>query len=248
MEGLDIINKLVDDKHYYGEIGRGYLSNSDIGTLLNNPTEFGKDRPDNLNFVKGRYFHQALLEPNRVASWDTVDVSSRNAKAYKEAILERENQNVEFLLLNKEKDDLDWLVSIMKSNVHFYETIYMDGNRYESPMVGTIKGHKWKGKADIVCKHTLIDIKTTADIQGFKWSAKKYNYDSQCYIYQSLFGRPLIFYVIDKTTGQLGVFTPSQDFIKGGEQKVERALEVYDRFFGENPTDDISSYFIEETL
>ena len=241
----DVIKELTKDENYYGDLGRQYLSNSDIGALLTNPTEFGKDRPDNLNFVKGRYFHQSMLEPEKVASWDFVEASSRNTKIYKEAILE---QGIEFLLLQKEKDELDELVSIMTSNVHFYETINLDGNMIEVPMIGEVQGKMWKGKADIVTKDFLIDIKTTSDIQGFKWSAKKYNYDSQCYIYQSLFDRPLIFYVIDKSTGQLGVFTPSQDFIKGGEQKVERALEVYERFFGENPTDDISSYFIEETL
>ena len=94
----------------------------------------------------------------------------------------------------------------------------------------------------------MIDIKTTASIKDFKYSAKKYNYDSQCYIYQTLWGKPLVFYVIEKGTAELGVFRPSEDFIKGGEHKVERAIEVYDKFFGENPVEDVSSYFLEDTL
>jgi hypothetical protein len=241
----DVIKELSKDENYYGDLGKQYLSNSDISTLLNNPAEFGKDRPDNLNFVKGRYFHQALLEPSKAAVWDVVDVSSRNTKLYKEAVLE---QGVEFLLLQKEKDELDELVSTMKSNVHFYMNLYADNNLVEVPMVKQIKGKMWKGKADVVTKDFLIDVKTTSDIGGFRYSAKKYNYDSQCYIYQSLFDLPLVFYVIDKTSGQLGVFQPTNEFIKSGEQKVEQAIEVYDRFFGDNPSDDIKSYFIQETL
>ena len=157
-------------------------------------------------------------------------------------------QGVEFLLLQKEKDELDELVSTMKSNVHFYMNLYADNNLVEVPMVKQIKGKMWKGKADVVTKDFLIDVKTTSDIGGFRYSAKKYNYDSQCYIYQSLFDLPLVFYVIDKTSGQLGVFQPTNEFIKSGEQKVEQAIEVYDRFFGDNPSDDIKSYFIQETL
>ena len=38
MNPVEALEKLVDDKHYYGEVGKQYLSNSDIGTLLNNLT------------------------------------------------------------------------------------------------------------------------------------------------------------------------------------------------------------------
>ena len=110
-------------------------------------------------------------------------------------------------------------------------------------------GHMWKGKADIVGADVLIDLKTTSDIDGFRWSAKKYNYDSQCYVYQELFGKPLIFLVIDKTTGMLGEFIPTEEFIKGGGYKVTRAIEVYERFFNEpTKTDDIGSFYISEKL
>ena len=106
----------------------------------------------------------------------------------------------------------------------------------------------WKGKADIVCKDKLIDLKTTSNINDFKWSARKYNYDSQCYIYQELFGKPLVFYVVDKTDGRLGIFRPTEEFIKRGEDKVERAIDVYEKFFGENATEKIETYFINEYL
>ena len=37
-----IIKKLREDKHYYGEFGKQYLSNSDIRTLLDNPLALGE--------------------------------------------------------------------------------------------------------------------------------------------------------------------------------------------------------------
>jgi hypothetical protein len=151
-------------------------------------------------------------------------------------------------MLKKEVEEVQHLVSLMKGNITFYDEIYQDGNQFELPSVGEIQGMMWKGKADIVTADCIIDLKTTSDINKFKWSAKAYNYDSQCYIYQQLFGKPLVFYVVDKETGQLGVFRPTENFIKGGEMKVARAIEVYNKYFGENPTDDIINYYIDETL
>jgi hypothetical protein len=63
-----------------------------------------------------------------------------------------------------------------------------------------------------------------------------------------LFGKPLYFYVIDKETAQLGVFRPSENFVTNGEAKVERAIQVYEKYFGPSATEDIDNHFINETL
>jgi hypothetical protein len=57
-----------------------------------------------------------------------------------------------------------------------------------------------------------------------------------------------VFYVIDKLTGQLGVFRPTENFIRGGESKVEKAIEVYKKFFAEDSENDVSNHYIDETL
>ncbi len=241
----EIIEKLKDDKEYYGGVGKQYLSNSDIGALLNNPKEYGASREDTPIFAKGRYFHQLILEPKKAEEWEFIDVSTRNTKAYKEFIAEN---NIPFALLEKEGEEIrSWVVE-MKSNIHFYDEIMHPNNEYEVPAIAEIKGRMWKGKADIITEDCIIDLKTTGDINKFKWSAKNYNYDSQCYIYQQLFGKPLVFFVIDKTTKMLGIFRPTEDFIRGGERKVEDAIDVYDKFFGDNSTEDVSSFIIEEEL
>ena len=58
----------------------------------------------------------------------------------------------------------------------------------------------------------------------------------------------MVFYAIDKTTGVLGIFKPSPEFIESGERKVARAIEVFSKYFGEAPTDNIDNYFIDEFL
>jgi hypothetical protein len=151
-------------------------------------------------------------------------------------------------MLKKEQDEIQNLVSIINGNIAFYDEIYKAGNQYETPAVAEIQGMMWKGKADIVTDNAVIDLKTTSDIHKFKYTAKQYNYDSQCYIYQELFGKPLVFYVIDKGTGVLGIFRPTEDFVKGGEIKVGKAIEVYNKYFSAKPTDDIVNYYIDEYL
>lgn len=242
---MDILEILKDDVSYYGEFGKQYLSNSDIGTLLTNPKAFGISRPDNANFAKGRLFHQLILEPEKASEWEFIDVASRNTKAYKEFVAERD---VEFALLQKEADEINELVTTMMSNMDFYDDIRHEANQYEVPAVGEIEGVMWKGKADIVHPEMIIDLKTTSNIDDFKWSARKYNYDSQCYIYQELFGKPLVFYVIDKTNNMLGIFRPTEEFIRGGADKVRRAVDVYNKFFGDNATEDINYFYVEDYL
>jgi len=242
METLNTtIEKLRDDSEYYGAFGKQYLSNSDIGTLLTNPTEFRKPQDDNVNFHKGRYFHQLILEPEKAEQVPFIDVSSRNTKAYKEQATNG------IIMLEKEGQEIRDCVDAMMQNLPFFEGIRQDGNEYEVPSIKNIHGLDWKGKADIVCEDKLIDLKTTSSISDFKWSARKYNYDSQCFIYQ-LFGKPLEFYVVDKTTKQLGIFRPSREFIERGEEKVIKAMEVYNKFFSENATEDINEFYIQDLL
>lgn len=242
---MDALDKLRDDAHYYGEYGSQFLSNSDISALLGNPRDYRKKQEDNINFAKGKYFHQLILEPEKAEVWEFIDVSSRNTKAYKEFC---EDRNLPFAMLTKEAEEIRWCVDTMMGNLDFYDEIRNPDNEYEVPAVGEIKGVMWKGKADIVHPEMLIDLKTTSNINEFKYSARKYNYDSQCYIYQKLFQKPLVFYVIDKTSGMLGIFRPTEEFIKRGQDKVVRAVEVWHQFFGPNATHDVNHYYYDELL
>jgi hypothetical protein len=136
----------------------------------------------------------------------------------------------------------------MMENFSFFEGVRQEGNEYEVPAIKEIQGMLWKGKADIVCTDKLIDLKTTGNIADFKWSARKYNYDSQCYIYQELFDKPLVFYVVDKTSKMLGIYRPSAEFVERGRNKVTEAIKVYKRFFDPSAEFDINEYFVDEML
>ena len=44
-----VLEKLRDDEHYYGDFGKQFLSNSDIRSLLTDPLSFKKPISNNPN-------------------------------------------------------------------------------------------------------------------------------------------------------------------------------------------------------
>jgi len=247
-----VLQKLKIDEHYYGEFGNQYLSNSNISTLMNNPLELGTPSKQNPNFLVGGYFHTAILEPEKLASFKIVEATSRNTKAYKEIT------GGEMQLLQSEADNTNLMVDKLMANDICRDLIRGTGVdkdaintliEYEVPNIKEIEGVMWKGKADIINheERLVIDLKTTGDIDRFQWSAKKFNYDSQAYIYSQLFGYEMLFIVIDKKTHQIGMFDCSPKFYESGKDKVKKAVEIYDLFY---KTDDFdpAQYFINKTL
>jgi hypothetical protein len=237
------IEKLRDDEHYYGAFGKKYLSNSDISTLLTNPLALGKASEARPAFLVGGYFHTAILEPDKLKKFKIIEATTRNTKVYKEM------SGGELCLLQHEVDNIEKLTDKMLANKICYDLIREGQCEYEVPGITELEGHKWKGKADIVnhSEKLVVDLKTTADLNKFRYSASKYNYDSQAYIYSKLFGYEMVFIAIDKNTGQIGIFDCSPEFYERGKDKVERAVQAYELFYkseGFDPT----QYFINKTL
>ena len=243
MKKTEVIQKLISDENYYGDFGKQYLSNSDIKTLLNNPLELKTPSKQIPAFLVGGYFHTAILEPDKLKNFKVVEATTRNTKAYKEI------SQGEMCLLQHEVDQCEVLIEKIMDNRVCRDLIHGDDVEFERPNVTELFGNKWKGKADIVNHNEklVIDLKTTAELEKFHWSAKKYNYDSQAYIYRELFGYEFVFIAIDKKTGRIGIFDCSSDFYKSGMNKVEKASEAYDLFYKTEGFDP-SQYFINKTL
>jgi|TARA_X000000950_G_scaffold17358_2_gene18844 hypothetical protein len=244
-----VLNLLKSDTEYYTGIGKQFLSNSDISILLKNPQLYGVPQPDNKTFIMGRYFHCKMLEPEKLGDYLIANVSSRNSKAYKEFCAEH---LIPYAMLQPEKEMVDKWCETMLGHLDFYDLIQHPDNQYEIPNVKNIGEHEggalWKGKADIVHKDYVIDLKTSGDITKFKNSIYNYNYDSQGYIYRELFGKPILFLVIDKSTQVMGMYELSDESYERGKVKVEQALEVYKTFFGEGRTKDIKLHYLKATI
>jgi len=243
MKEQDILKKLRDDSHYYGDFGKKYLSNSNIGTLLTNPLALGTTPKPSPAFLVGGYFHTALLEPDKLKKYKVVKAASRNTKAYKEM------SDGELCLLESEIEKIKLMTDKILANDVCKDLIRNDHVTYEEPGIKKLEGEMWKGKADIINKKEklIIDLKTCADINKFQWSAAKYNYDSQAHIYRQIFGYEMIFIVVDKTTFQIGIFDCSPEFYQRGTEKVKRAVDQYKLFFKSEGFDP-QQFFINKTL
>jgi hypothetical protein len=237
------IEKLRDDEHYYGPFGKKYLSNSDIGTLLTNPLALGKQQAARPAFLVGGYFHTAILELDKLSKFKIIEATTRNTKVYKEI------SGGELCLLQHEVDTIELMTEKMLANDICKGLIRDSNTEYETPGITELEGHLWKGKADIINHNEklVVDLKTTADLNKFRYSASKYNYDSQAYIYSKLFGYEMIFIVIDKNTHQIGIFDCSPEFYERGKDKVERAVQAYELFYKSEGFDP-AQYFINKTL
>ena len=246
MKKKEILQKLKNDEDYYGDFGNQFLSNSHISKLLKDPLRAFEPSKRSPAFLVGGYFHTCILEPDKIDKYKVVKSTTRNTKQYKDIA------GGELCLLQHEVDTIELMRDKVMANDICADLIMgTDGklNEFEQPAVTELFGNKWKGKADIVNHNEklVIDLKTTSDIDKFKWSASKFNYDSQAYIYSKLFGYEMLFIVIDKTTHQIGMFDCSPQFYERGEEKVSKASEAYDLFYKTKDFDP-KQYFISKTL
>jgi len=242
-EKLKALEKLRDDENYYGKFGKQFLSNSNIRSLLKDPLSFNQPIKDNPNLIIGKYFHTLILEPYKLENIKIIDASTRNTSIYKEL------SEGEMCLLQHEADNIALLRDTVMDNKVARDLIQDIDVEYEVPGLIELSGEWWKLKADIKnnTQSLVVDLKTTSDIDKFRYSAKEYNYDSQAYIYSTYFNMDMVFIAVDKKTRKLGIYDCSPQFLESGKYKVEKAVEAYRLFF---KTEDFNfkDYCITETL
>ena len=243
MTNKEVLTALKNDDEYYNGIGKQYLSNSNISTLLKNPLALHEPSEPRPAFLVGGYFHTAILEPDKLKNFKVIESATRNNKVYKEI------SGGELCLLQHEVDQIQLMVDKVMANNVCKGLIKTGKVDYEIPGIAEIEGEMWKGKADIVNhdEKLIVDLKTTSDIEKFRFSASRYNYDSQAFIYKQLFGYDMIFIAIDKSTRQIKICECSDAFYDKGREKVKEAVAQYKLFF-KSPEFDPKQFFKTEIL
>ncbi len=226
----ELIEKMYDDDFYYGYLGQNALSSSSIKTILKSPKQYLKSltegQKESQPLRDGKLFHWKILEPEKFNSLNVVPVASKNTKTYKDAVAIHGE-----VYTQSEIDNCNLLVEALSKNSFCMDLI--NQGEYEVPNIAVFDGIPIRGKADCIVGDTIIDLKTTTDILNFRWSAKKYSYDLQAYIYVSMFENVnnFRFICIDKNTLELGVFDCSPEFLDSGRVKLEKGLETYKKLF-----------------
>ena len=156
-----------------------------------------------------------------------MDVSSRRSKEYKEAA------QGDILLVKKDVAKIHKWIDAVMGDIEAYPYIRNENVEYELPGYGIIEDLPFKGKADII-NHDLklvVDLKTTRDIDTFEDKITEWNYDSQAYIYELLFGYDFAWVAVCKQTNRVQVVHNEEKYRKSGRDKVERAAQIYKEWF-----------------
>lgn len=227
----EIITQMYDDTFYYGHLGKHALSSSSLKMILTSPktyrnvTKYGDPGKTSPALEMGKLIHWMVLEPQKVNDIKFIDASSRATKIYKEA-----KQTHGEVFLQKDRSAAERITDAVLRNDQAVKLL--NKSEVEVPVIDILEGLPFRGKADIIQGDTIIDLKTTADLSSFKYSADKYGYDLQAYMYLRLFKKQNFkFLVVDKASTDIGIYGVSDEFIARGEEKFFRAVENYKYFF-----------------
>ena len=242
----ELLKRMDDDTFYYGELNELALSSSSLKLLLSSPKtykfslEYGSG--DSSALRMGALFHWAILEPLKFSEQKFIEVQSRNTKKFREAVAEFGT-----VYTAKERNETERLVDAFYRNEYAKQLITKA--EFEVPAIDNVLDYPFRGKADVLAADRIVDLKTTTNIKDFSWSANKYGYDVQCYLYCNLFKREykdFHFLVLDKGSLDIGIFNCSEEFYYRGEEKVEKALDLYNKFFIEGA--DLDNYCLTGEL
>lgn len=231
-EQEDLLNKMIEDRFYYGFLGDKVLSYSNIKLILQSPKKFkyimkyGQKETQALR--DGKLVHTAVLEPQKLIDMNFVDTSSKRTKKWTLAVEEFGALNT---FTRSELDAADRITDSLAKNKKAMSCL--NKAKTEVPAIKMIDGIAVRGKADILHYDRVIDLKTTsAGIKNFEYSIQKYDYDLQAYLYTLLYNVPKFeFLVIDKGTLDIGLFNVTPETFESGKQKLEAGLELYNAFF-----------------
>ena len=242
----ELIDNMYDDTFYYGYLGKQALSSSSLKMVLSSPktykyvTKYGQSETQPLR--DGKLFHTMILEPHKIDELTIVDVATKAGKAYKEAKAE----GLEVYTTNEIKAAERLADAILRNDEAVH---YMSKAQFEIPEIAMIDGIPFRAKADILKDNQIIDLKTTTGLNEFRYSADKYSYDLQAYLYREMFKvDEFVFVCIDKGSLDIGIFECSDEFYEKGKRKLEQGIANYKYFFGEDSDVDLNQYVLRGIL
>ena len=242
----EILANMYDDEFYYSHLGKHALSSSSLKTILKSPKtyrnviKYGDPSGDSPALSLGKLAHWMLLEPHKIDKLHFIDASTKNTKIYKEA-----KEFHDEVFLTKERKATERITDAVLRNEAALKLL--SNSEFEVPEIAMLEGLPFRGKADIIQGDTIIDYKTSSELKNFRYSADKYGYDLQAYMYLRLFNKKkFTFLVVDKGSTDIAIFETSEDFINKGKDKFYTAVENYKYFFEDN--NDLDQYVMRGIL
>jgi len=239
----EIIAQMHDDEFYYGHLGKHCLSSSALGTILKSPKTYKNTLGlsiDSPAIRIGSLLHWMILEPNKLNQKIFSSSSTRTTKSFKETLAQHGEAYLE-----SERSAAERLADALLRNEEALKLI--NKAEFEVPEIKMMEGLPFRGKVDILKDDYIIDLKTTAKLNAFKYSCDQWNYDMQAWMYCKMFNKKnFIFLVIDKGSCDIGIFEASKEFLSKGKQKFNQAVSNYKYFFEQNH--DLDQYVLRGIL
>lgn len=230
----EIIEALDEDKLYYGKFGQNWLSNSYLSRILTDPLleEEQEIWGDGRYLVIGNFVHKAILEPHKAIDFPYSDTTNRNQTKYKEDLAASEFDTWMFVKKDYEK----WMDFSNRVLAHpeAKAILHDPNNEFEVPQVAWFNGLPIKGKCDAINHKTktIIDLKTTSDLDNFGEKIDEWNYNVQATLYaKALYpDYNFRFVAVDKKTDKIGVFDVSDSQFEIGRKKLYRCINLYKHY------------------
>lgn len=157
-------------------------------------------------------------------------VSPYNDFRTKEARIWRDEQALP-IISEEEFETITKIAERIKSHQLANDLIFGEAARREIELKAKIEGVQWVGRADVLGINNdkivdyILDVKTTAQFDDFKWTAKRNDYDLQVAIYSLIANaqnKPF-YWVIAETVApyRVGVAVSASEFAESGYRKLE---------------------------
>ena len=242
----EILKRMEDDSFYYGHLGQYALSSSSLKKLLQSPRAYRNSLRYSDNSSQalrdGRLVHLSILEPEKVKDLIVIE-GTKAKKEYKDAVAEHGDHMV---YTESEMNNAFWIAdAVLKNNE---ASFLLQGCDYEISGVDMIEDIAFRAKADAISKDrsVIVDLKTTsANIEDWKWEAKKYNYGLQAALYMHIFNSiEFIFLVVNKSTKDIGIFDCSSSLIEKGQEDFYRAIDIYKEYFTKDNSNELIDNYV----
>lgn len=137
--------------------------------------------------------------------------------------------------------------------------LFNDKMSHEVKVSANIDGRPWVGFADAVMSDGdkvihLADLKTTAQFDDFKFTAKRNDYDLQATLYNHMAGAqdaPFYWFIAETVPPyRVGVAVASPEFLESGYKKLQFICDALDEFDGREGKNDLDrlSFNLNKTM
>lgn len=230
---------------------RDYLSYSALKAFAKSPNHYlqyvNREHRTTDAMKLGAVAHCLALEPEQFQHiYAIAPEADRRTKVGKEIYLQFENDNAHLEVITSELHDQACAIA---DAVHAHpKAMYLlRGKNMEQEIQGTINGMQFRGIADAIDEHDIIDLKTCRDASpsAFARDVANFDYYLQAAIYLRLTGQRSYFWIAVESAApyNVAVYEPDHDALEVMDMYLDHLIKKFEAWDGKPSgyTDQVST-------